>query len=94
MAAKRMTNGRVSPTDVARRAVEHLAALTGRPVEGVLGMHRDDNGWTVTIELVELRRVPDSTDVLASYDVALDAKGELTGYERTHRYYRSQVEDN
>ena len=41
----------------------------------------------------ELRRVPDSTDVLGSYAVALDSSGELEGYQRTRRYYRSQVEE-
>ena len=92
-ARKSQGNGHVGATDVARRAVEQLAALTSRPVEGVLGLHRDDDGWTVTVELVEMRRVPDSTDVLATYEVALDGHGELSGYRRTRRYYRSQVED-
>jgi len=93
MSAKR-TNGHLGAGDAARRAVEQIATLTGRTVEGVLGMRRDDDdGWAVTIELVELRRVPDSTDVLASYEVALDGAGELREYRRTRRYYRSQVED-
>ena len=101
MAAKRAnssstsnSHGHLGAPDAARRAVEQIAMLTGRPVEGVLGMRRDgDDGWEVTIELVELRRVPDSTDVRASYEVALDGSGELREYRRTRRYYRSQVED-
>jgi hypothetical protein len=81
-------------TDVVRHAVEQVGALTGREVEGVLGLRRDDDGWVVTVELVELRRVPDSTDVLASYEVQLDGQGELQEYRRTRRYYRSQVEED
>jgi hypothetical protein len=80
-------------TDVARQAVEQVGALTGRDVEGVLGLRREEDGWIVTIELVELRRIPDSTDVLASYEVQLDGRGELQEYRRTRRYYRSQVEE-
>jgi gas vesicle protein GvpO len=80
-------------TEVARQAVEQVGVLTGREVEGVLGLRREDGGWVVTVELVELRRVPDSTDVLASYEVTLDGDGELQEYHRTRRYYRSQVED-
>ena len=49
--------------------------------------------WIVMVELVELRRIPDSTDVLGVYAVALDEKGELREYRRTNRYYRSQVEE-
>ena len=89
------SNGRVRAAQVVRSAIEQIAELTGRPVEGVLGLERrDDDGWVVTVELVELRRVPDSTDVLGSYAVALDAHGELEEYRRVRRYYRSQVEED
>jgi hypothetical protein len=87
-------NGRVSAPQIVRRAVEQVAELTGREIEGVNGLEKNDDGWIVTLELVELRRVPDSTDVLGSYAVAVDSRGELEGYRRTRRYYRSQVEEN
>ena len=88
------SNGRVRSAEVVRQAIEQVGMLTGRRVEGVLGLEkRDDNGWLVTVEIVELRRVPDSTDVLASYAVELDKSGELEGYKRIRRYYRSQVEE-
>src|SRR3954470_17839177 len=92
MAAGR-SNGKVSAPQIVRRAVEQVAELTGHPIEGVLGLEKDDDGFVVTLEVVELRRVPDSTDVLGSYAVSVDAKGELEGYRRTRRYYRSQVEE-
>src|SRR3954469_10474349 len=82
MAASRNGNGSLGSVDVARRAVEQIAVLTGRPVEGVLGLRRADDGWEVTLELLELRRVPDSTDVLASYEVSLDKGGDLQEYRR------------
>src|SRR4051812_10251064 len=86
-------NGHVSAPQIVRRAIEQVAELTGRQIEGVNGLERNDDGWVVTLEVVELRRVPDSTDVLGSYAVAVDARGELEGYRRTRRYYRSQVEE-
>ena len=67
--------------------------LNGRPVEGVLGLERQDDGWVVMLEVLELRRVPNSTDVLGSYEVTLDESGELEQYRRTRRYHRSQVEE-
>jgi hypothetical protein len=93
MAANKSSNGKVSAPQIVRRAVEQVAELTGRQVEGVLGLERGDDGYVVTLEVVELRRVPDSTDVLGSYAVTVDSKGELQEYTRTRRYYRSQVED-
>jgi len=36
--------------------------------------------------------VPDTASVMASYRVHLDEKGQLTGYERTRRYGRGQID--
>jgi Gas vesicle synthesis protein GvpO len=89
----RSRNGRVTSADAVRSAKAQIEELTGRPIDGVLGLERTDDGWIVMFELVELRRIPDSTDVLGVYAVALDEKGELREYRRTNRYYRSQVEE-
>jgi hypothetical protein len=88
------SNGRVGAMQVIRHAKAQVKELTGRPVEGVLGVRRgDDGGWEALVEVVELRRVPDSTDVLASYLLLLDDRGEVQEYRRTRRYYRNQVEE-
>jgi len=79
---------------VGRAAVAQLAELTGQKVEGLSGVHRDDdNGWVVNAEVLELRRIPETNDVLATYEVTLDDDGSLTGYRRVRRYTRSQTEE-
>jgi hypothetical protein len=89
------SNGRAGAIAVIRAAREQMRELTGRPVESVLGVRRaDDGGWEALVEVVELRRVPDSTDVLASYLLLLDDDCELQEYRRTRRYYRNQVEED
>jgi flagellar motor protein MotB len=75
---------------VIARALPQLEQLTGREPEGVLGLRRDDDGWLATIEVVELPRVPSSTDVLATYDVVLDDDGDVREYRRTGRYIRGR----
>jgi hypothetical protein len=79
---------RTSPMRVAAVALEQLAALTGRPSEGVVGIERDEDEWVVEIEVLELRRIPNTTDVLARYRVTADDSGEVTGYHRMQRYVR------
>ncbi len=79
---------------VIERVREDFPQLLGRPVETVLGLeHDDDSGWTVTVEVVELARIPSSTDVLGSYTVSVDPEGELTGYRRIRRYHRNQADE-
>jgi hypothetical protein len=84
-------NGRIKPAELAKTARKQVAELTGRSPESVLGLRRDDDGWKVTVEVVELSRIPNSTDLLGCYVVTLDDEGELVGYERVRRYQRGQA---
>jgi hypothetical protein len=60
----------------------------------VLGLEPDDdNGWKVLVEVVELERIPRSTDVLGAYAITLDKRGELMGCRRERRYYRNQADE-
>lgn len=73
---------------VAGEAARQLAELTGRAVEGVTGLSRTEDGWTVEVEVLEMRRIPETTDVLAGYEVTVDDDGDLLGYQRLRRYVR------
>ena len=77
--------------DVAHAAMEQMADLTGHDVESVISVERNDNGWGVGVEVVESHRIPDSADILATYEVHLDEHGELSSYRRTKRYLRGQT---
>jgi gas vesicle protein GvpO len=79
---------RASASQVAAQAAQQLLELTGKGVEGVTGLERTDDGWKVHVEVVEVRRIPDTTDVLALYEVQVDEDGDLMGYRRVRRYAR------
>lgn len=83
---------RASGARIAAEAARQLAELTDKEVEGVTGLQKSDDGWRVEVELLELRRVPTTTDVLATYEVDVDASGDLQGYRRTRRYVRGKAE--
>lgn len=75
-----------------RRSVEQLEELTGRTPESVIAVDREEEGWRVSLELVESRRIPDTADILAEYTAYVDDRGELTGYRRVARYSRGRVD--
>jgi hypothetical protein len=83
---------RPSGAKIAGEAVRQLSELTNRPVEGVTALHKNDDGWQVELEVLELQRIPTTTDVLATYEVSLDSSGEMEGYRRVRRYVRGQAE--
>lgn len=78
------------PGEIAKRAARQLLELTGRAAEGVTALERTDEGWRVEIEVLETRRIPDTTDMLAVYAVEVDGDGNLLGYSRTRRYVRGR----
>ncbi|MET7850572.1 gas vesicle protein [Streptomyces avermitilis] len=79
--------------DAARAAGRSLEGLIGHPTEGVSAVRRVDDGWCVVVDVLELARIPDTTSLLASYEVQLDQDGELMEYRRVRRYRRGSADE-
>jgi hypothetical protein len=84
--------GAIPASAAARRAAENVAEFTGRRPENVVAIERRDGDWYVDVEVVETHRIPDTTDILAIYQVQLDRGGRLLSYRRTRRYARGQLD--
>ena len=73
-------------------AREEVADLTGQEVEAVTGLQREDGeSWVVTVEVLEVERIPKTMDLLATYAVTLSEDGDVLGFERRRRYHRAAV---
>jgi Gas vesicle synthesis protein GvpO len=83
---------RIPAIEAARGAVEQLTSLLGIEPERVIGVEARDGAWRVRLEVVELKRIPETTSMMASYDVDVGLDGDLIGYRRTHHYARGQME--
>ncbi|TMK72033.1 MAG: gas vesicle protein [Actinobacteria bacterium] len=89
--SKSGANSKRPMREIVLEAVSQGQELIGRPVESVTGMEKDGNEWKVTLEVLELERVPNTTDVLGKYEVTLDKDGEVTSAHRTRRYHRAEA---
>ncbi|MFF8194900.1 gas vesicle protein [Streptomyces bobili] len=87
-----VTDDRPRPMDVLRQARAQLAELTGMTAESVSSFSQTEDGWSLEVEVLELERVPDTMSLMASYEVALDPEGQLTGYRRVRRYERGRAD--
>ncbi|OMI39781.1 gas vesicle synthesis family protein [Streptomyces sparsogenes DSM 40356] len=56
-------------------------------------MCRVEDGWRVNVDVVEVARIPDTTSLLATYEVDIDERGELRAYRRVRRYRRGSADD-
>ncbi len=82
------------PGELLKKAREQAADLTGKEVESVSAFERDgDDEWLVTVEVLELERVPNTMDILASYELKLSDDGDVRAFHRRGRYHRAS-QDN
>jgi hypothetical protein len=77
--------------EAGRYGLRQIAELTGKDPEGVIGVEPlEDDGWLVTVEVLEGRRIPSSADLLATYETELGPSGDLMSYRRVRRYARGR----
>ena len=71
---------------------KQLADLTGFKEPAGVGLKKEKEGWMVTIEIAEKKSIPEGMDILGTYEVHLDAKGNLISYERRDLRKRMDTE--
>jgi hypothetical protein len=85
-------DGRASTKELAEAALRTVKELTGSEPEAVTGLEWDGEEWEITVDALELARVPNTTDVIGEYAVKLDERGSLRGYKRVRRHARGHVD--
>jgi hypothetical protein len=86
---------RLSASELSRAALTTVGELTGYDPEAVTALEWDDDtgSWQITVNALELQRIPNTTDLLGEYIVQLDEDGTLRGYRRSRRFQRGQTEE-
>jgi Gas vesicle synthesis protein GvpO len=87
-------NGGGSIEGLVARIRQDFAPLVGKSVESISGIKKEEpDGWRLTVEAIELERIPPSTSVMATYEVVVDGQGQMTEFHRLRRYYRNQADE-
>jgi hypothetical protein len=87
-----VSQGSIPVREAVQVASEYITAITGRqPTQITAVAPSEEEGWIAEVEVVEDARIPSSADILALYEIELDADGELLAYNRTHRYMRGDA---
>ena len=90
--ARSNSNGSLSAAELGRAAMTTVGELTGYEPEAVIALEWDGEFWQVTVDVLELSRIPNTTDVIGEYVVRLDEGGTLRGYRRKRRFQRAAAE--
>lgn len=88
------SNGKkLSLRKIAVSAAAELGELIGQSPERIIGVDKSNDGWQVNVEVTESRRIPNTTDILAVYEVDVDSDGDVIAYRRVNRYVRGRIEE-
>ncbi len=69
--------------EISKTALSMTESLLNKKSEGITSVSGGDDGWKVNVEVLERKAVPDTQDILSTYELKLTSDGELTGYKRT-----------
>jgi len=76
--------------DVLEQAKNRLRDVTGLKVEAITRATKDNGGWRVGVDTLEMSRIPTATDVIGDYEVLLDEDGNMLRFERKRTRLRGQ----
>ena len=76
--------------ELAERAKSQLAELTGLKPITVTRAFKDEHGWHVDLDMLEISRIPTTTDVLGDYGVLLDDNGNMLRFGRKRTRLRGE----
>jgi len=78
---------------IIEKAREEISKITGLELSTTTGAVKEEQGWKVTIELIEKHSLPDQMDILACYDVILDDDGNVIKFNRSRLRKRVDTEN-
>ncbi|MEU6576267.1 gas vesicle protein [Streptomyces sp. NPDC046805] len=81
----------VGPEKAARTACDWLQSFIIHRIESVCAVRHTEDGWCVAVDVLEVPRIPDTTSLLATYEVELDESGQPAEYRRVCRYHRGSA---
>ena len=76
--------------DVLEQAKSQLFEATGLKLITIAEVFKDERGWHVFLDMLEMCRIPTATDVLGEYEVILDNEGNMLSFERKRTRLRGQ----
>jgi len=76
--------------ELAERAKGQLAEVTGLKPVTVTGTFKDEQGWHISLDMLEMPRIPPATDVLGDYEVLVDENGNMLKFERKRTRLRGE----
>lgn len=83
----------LSMSKIIQKARSELNSLTGLEISSTISAQREEDRWLVSLEAIEKRSIPDSMDILATYEMGIDLEGNMQEFRRTKMRKRIDTKD-
>jgi hypothetical protein len=80
-------------TELINKLAKEFPLLINLKTSGVVAISPQEDGWTVAIEMIEKKSIPDSMDVLGCYEVRLDSGGNIRDFSRVRLRKRGDTSE-
>ena len=83
----------MNANEIIEKAREEFVGLGKTPADGITGLSKTEEGWTILMEALERKAIPDTMDVLGLYELRLDNEGNLLGLDRKKLRKRGETQE-
>lgn len=83
----------MNANQVVEKARKEFIGLGKKPADGVTGLSKTKEGWTILLEALERKAIPDTMDVLGLYELRMDDEGHLLGLDRKKLRKRGKTKE-
>jgi len=84
----------MNTNEIIKKAQEEFVRLGKTPDDGIISLYKTQEGWIVSLEVVERKAIPDTMDVLGLYEIRLDGDGNLLSFERKKLRKRGETKED
>jgi hypothetical protein len=83
----------MNASEAIEKARKEFVVLGKTPANGIAGLSKTEEGWTILLEALERKAIPDTMDVLGLYELRLDNEGTLLGLDRKKLRKRGETQE-
>jgi hypothetical protein len=83
----------VNANEVVKKAQAEFISLGKTPANVITSLTKTEEGWTLLLEALERKAIPDTMDVLGLYELHLDDVGNIVGFDRKKLRKRGETKE-
>jgi hypothetical protein len=84
----------MNANQVIEKARKEFIGLGKAPADGITGLSKTEEGWSILLEALERKAIPDTMDVLGLYELRLDNGGHLLSLDRKKLRKRGETQED